>query len=489
MIKNNLKALLLLCLVSTVMISCGGNSNEVVLKYVTDKTLAVSRINLNELDGKLPKDEIAKDPKMQNMSDNEKEAFQLLMNGESAGINMDEPMYVMVDNVNNDMAVSILMSLDDVKIFEQKFSKLTRKEVKVDAAKKTVYAGSELIGTLDDDVLILSKFTNYNNNYGQNYQETDEKYYADFRARKATENESVQEQIKMALTEDTDMSLWVNLHGVINTASKGYIESLAVNKLLLNAALAVSVRFEKGEVVMASQTHFNDEMRKVVEKYYQGKGVNYDMVKNIELDDTSGYGIGFFSMDLVRYMVKEAGLESAANNMLASQELTLDDVMNAFTGDFAYANFKYFQNYSEDNMQYGVYPKQNMLLALGIDKAKGKKMMDFINTKMMPMIQSQGTVMMTNSMMVFATEPAKLESVKKNKIANNTKLNKESGLNSISWMDGSQINEGLRYTNMRANIKDIVSKAKVTDGAFTSEIKITLDKNKENEIIYFMVYE
>jgi len=193
MIKNNLKALLLLCLVSTVMISCGGNSNEVVLKYVTDKTLAVSRINLNELDGKLPKEEIAKDPKMQNMSDNEKEAFQLLMNGESAGINMDEPMYVMVDNVNNDMAVSILMSLDDVKIFEQKFSKLTRKEVKVDAAKKTVYAGSELIGTLDEDVLILSKFTNYNNSYGQNYQETDEKYYADFRARKATENESVQE--------------------------------------------------------------------------------------------------------------------------------------------------------------------------------------------------------------------------------------------------------------------------------------------------------
>ena len=120
MIKKNLKALLLLCLVSTVMISCGGNSNEVVLKYVTDKTLAVSRINLNELDGKLPKEEIAKDPKMQNMSDNEKEAFQLLMNGKSAGINMDEPMYMMVDNVNNDMAVSILMSLEMMSKFLNK---------------------------------------------------------------------------------------------------------------------------------------------------------------------------------------------------------------------------------------------------------------------------------------------------------------------------------------------------------------------------------
>ncbi|MFN7775396.1 hypothetical protein, partial [Flavobacterium sp.] len=140
-------------------------------------------------------------------------------------------------------------------------------------------------------------------------------------------------------------------------------------------------------------------------------------------------------------------------------------------------------------MQYGVYPKQNMLLALGIDKTKGHKLMDFINTKMMPMIQSQGTVHMTNSMMVFATEPAKLEGIKKNKIANNTKLNKETGLNSISWMDGSQINEGLRYTNMRTNIKEIVSTAKVTDGAFTSEIKITLDKNKENAIHYFMGYE
>ena len=91
--------------------------------------------------------------------------------------------------------------------------------------------------------------------------------------------------------------------------------------------------------------------------------------------------------------------------------------------------------------------------------------------------------------MVFATEPAKLEGIKKNKIANNTKLNKETGLNSISWMDGSQINEGLRYTNMRTNIKEIVSTAKVTDGAFTSEIKITLDKNKENAIHYFMGYE
>ncbi|WP_395053989.1 hypothetical protein [Flavobacterium sp.] len=465
--------------------SCGSKNNKQVLKYTTDKTIAISKINLEQLDEKFPKEEMLKDT-TNRLSASEKEKFKLFMNANENGIDIVEPLYILVDQDKENFATSFIVKVDDTKKFETNFSKITETQIKIDKAKNLIYSNSELIGSINDNVLVLSRLMS--NPYGSSYGSSgdaaaNEEFYTNFWKRKTTENEKIIDQVNATLKEDADMSAWVNLYAGISTLSRGYIETLAVNKLLIDAGVGVDLNFEKGNVAFNTQTFFNDDLQKLVEKHYDGKNVNYDLIKNIDVDNSKMFVVGFMSFDFIKHFVKEAGFEASLNKYLEYKDITFEEITNALTGDYAFVNFKDEEVKSDDPYYYA---KPNSLFALGIKGDNAKKVIDILSND--GMMNSLGGSFSNKDILVFATNQKDLNLLKTNKAAANKKLDKISGVNAYSWTDGEEISKTTTKNN-NVKVVEAVTISNIKDGNLSSETTIKIDKKDKNALHYLMGYE
>ncbi len=483
----------LLCSLTLMGVSCSSDSTDsVIIGYTTDKTLAIVKINLDRLDGKLPKEEFMKD-KSNDFSASEKEKMQLFMNARDNGIDIEKPVYIMTEQEKTDIAFSFIGWVDDQAKFEKSFSKITETKVRIDKAKNLIYSDDKLIGSIKDDMIVLSRSTeNPMSSMGRRYSDYDEpkndgakneKFYTDFWNRKPSEKDGMIDQIEKSLGAEADVCTWINLYGVINTASKGYIETLAVNKMLLDAGLGMNLNFDNGKIELKTNTFFNEELQKLVKKHYDSKGIDYDIVKNIELDNSKGYTIGFMSLDFIKYFVKEAGFEAVVNSALSYKELTLDDITNALDGSYAFATYKEEVVDAEDPYS---YPKPSVVVALGINGSKAKKILDLVDND--PMFGFYTKSFHNNDVLVFATDENKLAPLRANKAAVNKNLKKESGIMSYSWATGDDINTAFAGKS-KVKVTKMVSTSKMEGGNASTETTITLDKDKKNSLHYIMGYE
>jgi len=468
-------------------VSCGNDSSDsVILGYTTDNTLAIVKVNLKRLDEKIPKEEIMKD-KSNTMSASDREKMQLFMNAKDNGIDIDKPLYMMTDKDGGNFAFSFFGWINDAAKFEKNFSKITGSKISIDKSKNLIYADKELIGAIKDDMMVLSRSMSNPMGGGSANTAPDEKFYTDFWNRKQTEKDGTIEQIEKSLGTEADICAWVNVYGMINTFSKGYIESLAINKLLVDAGVSASLDFDKGKIEFKSNTFFNDELQKVVEKHYDGKSVNYDIVKNIDLDKAQTFSVGYVSFDFLRYFVKEAGFEPIANSILESQGITLEDITASFDGSYAFGMYK-AETVAEpvDSTFTYTYPKPSGFVALGLNGAKAKKLLDMVDSD--TVFSSYGKVFHNDKLLVFASDESQFALLKSNTAAANKKLNKKSGVNSYTWAGGEDMNNSVGR-HSKAKIVSMESTTKVEGGNASSETVIKLDKDKKNALHYLMGYE
>lgn len=497
-------------------VSCGSSTDKEILKYTTDKTLGIVKINVAQLEKKLPKDEILKD-KSADMSKDEKEKLQLVMDAKNNGFDTEKPVYVIADSEGDGFAVTLVGFLSDKAKFEAGFSKITGKKIKTNESNN-VYADDQIIGSIKDDMIIFSGVTGnpmasaYG--YGGSEKQADAAFYASFWKRKATENKAKVEQITKSLNDKADMSTWVNLYGVINTASRGYIETLAINKQLIDAGIGFDLNFNEGSIDIKASTFFNEELQTLVKKYYNGKEIDYSLVKNIDIDKAKSYGVGYTSLEFIRHFIKEAGFESMANEaLLQNVGLTLDDITGGLKGTYAFASYgeiaaepavieeepvleasisddpyadPYGDEYGYDD--YPVYnaPKPDMLLALGINGAKAQKLIDFISKN--EMFAAYVKTYSNKDIFVVTSNESNLDLLKSGKAAANKKLVKKTGVTSYSWMGGDDINK-VAEGKIKTKLVNIESFSKMEDGNSTTELTIKFDKNKKNILHYLLGYE
>ena len=472
----------------TLFTSCSGTDNDTILKFTTDKTLAISRINLAQFNDKLPKDQISKDTTISRMSKSEKEKFKLFMDAENNGIDIKKPLYIIVDEEKGNYVFSFLITLDDDKKFEENFSKISDKKITLDKDKSLVYADGNIIGSVHDDMIVISRMSNYGNySYsGSSDSKVDEAFYKSFWNRKSNIDDNVTEQINTSLDKKSDLSAWINLHGVISAASKGYIETLAVNKLLVNAGFSVNFNFEEGKFVANTNSYFNDDLKKLVEKHYEGKDANFDILNSIDVDNAKSYGVGYMSFEFVKYFVKEAGFEASINHFLEDRDLTFAEIVDALNGDYAFVSYK--DNMVVNDEMFGSYERPNTLFALGINGGKAKKIVDLLHQD--NMLSSMGNIFNNNNIIAFASDENKLKLLQANKKAANTKLNKMSDVNGYSWTSGEEFN--LMYSRVKQakfKFEDVVSTSTVKNGNFATQTTISIDKKKKNSLHYLMGYE
>ncbi|AWI25881.1 hypothetical protein [Flavobacterium pallidum] len=484
---------------AALMVSCGkDDNNEEILKYTTDKTLAIVKVNLQQLDKKLPKDEMLKD-QSGHFSEKDKEKLELFLNADKNGLDIEKPLYLLTDQEKDGFAFSFFGWLTDKSKFEANFSRISGTKIHIDETKKLIYSDSNLIGSINDDMIVLSR--NVGNPMAGMYggarpadSNASDKFYAELWKRKPIENKNTLEQIKSSLDSDADVSSWINLYGMVNTFSKGYIETLAINKLLIGAGFGVNMNFGEGKIEFKGSTFFNDDLKKLVEKYYKGKTADYDIVKNIDIDKTKNYSLGYMSPDFFRYFVKEAGFESMANNFLASRNVTLEEITSALSGQYAFAQFRDDNTAAQaapqvDEYGYPILPysQPRMLLALGINGDKAQKLINLVSAE--PMLAQAAKVYSNKELLVVASNENDLALLKTNKTATNSTLKKQSGVTGYSWSDSSDVNNLLENGSRKVKVVSMESVSNVKDGNFTSDITITLDKSKKNVLHYLMGYE
>lgn len=476
--------------------SCTGNDNKEILKLTNEKTLGIVKVNLDDIIQKLPKEKILADT-VNKFSNSDKE-FRLFVRADELGIDTDEPFYITTEAEKDKFITSYIFSLDDELLFLRKFKEIYATDLTIDYDKNLVYENKKAVGAFKDGIFVMSKksidpLTSRARQYDYYYDEYEEEdifvseaFYKNFFTRKAVEDDAILETIDTALKEDTDASIWVNLHGIISNASKGYIETLAINKLLIGSGFGFNLNFGEGNIACKGESFFNEDMTKIVEKYYEDKDINYDIVDHVELDSANLFNIGYFSTDFVKYFIKEAGFEATANKFLESKDITLEDIFKTFNGQYAFVNYKEtsLNKIAYDGSSYD-YKVPNSLLVLGVTKEKSQKVMNLLNE---PFLNLGDNFYINDKVIAFSMVPNNFNLFKTNKKAKNTKLNKVTDVTSYSYGNSKEFNAALK-SNLKNNIVEMISTSKIDDGNAVSEVNITFEKKDKNILHYMMGYE
>jgi hypothetical protein len=479
--KNTLMRTLFYVFAVAILFSCKSNKNDDVLNYTTDTTLGLSRVNLNTISDKIPVDKILKEKK--DLKEDEKFFLQLVSKPKESGINVDKPLYFIVDQgkSTSDPDPKAFFWINDKAKFQKSMSDLTKTKVTIDK-KDYIYVDGKMTGSIKGDMAIVSSDKSYNPYSGYNSMNTpgidtssklNEKYFTDFWSRKGTSSSVIKEQVNQSLVSDKDISGWINLAAVASYVSKGYIETLAVNKLIKDSGIGFDFNFDKGKSEMDTKTFFNSDMKKIVGKYYDKNKINYDLVKNVELDNAKSFTIGFFSLDFMRYLVKEAGFEATINHYLSSTNRTLEDITTTFTGDYAFTEFKS----PVDSVNYS---PSNKAVVLGFNPKKK----DVLTSLLQGPLGDGKKYMISDNQVLFSDDNAVIYQFQNKKAGKNTKLGKKSGITSYSWSDGKEYNS---KKNVDVNIIDAVNESKEDNGNLVSKTVFTLDKKDENALYYLIM--
>lgn len=484
---------LILIFAALIITSCSKNGE--ILELTNEKTIGLIKVNINQLMKKMPKEEILKDTLNKN-STADKE-LRLLLNADENGVDTDKPLYITTEIDKNEFITSFVFNLSNKNLFISNFSEIFSKKIEIDETKNIVTSDGEAIGAFKNDIFVYSvkssvPFSGLNLGQSYSYQtETpvSEEFFKEFFNRKKLEDEKVTDNINEALNTNSDLSVWFNIHGLISNLSKGYIETLAINKLLIGAGFGGNIDFQEGIVTMTGKTFFNDEMKKIVEKHYNGKEIDYNIVKNVELDNAISYGIGYFSFDFVKYFVKEAGFESTINKYLEMKDLTFDDLINTFDGNYAMASYanKPTEDLKDELMQMYSASKPNTLVVLGLKETKSKKLMDFLQND--PLFKMAGNFNISNKSISFSTEESNFDLIKANKEAKNAKLDKVPNVTSYGYTSGKALNEVTSTMKSKVNLVEMITKVKTDDGISSADLLVTFDKKEKNILHYIMGYE
>ncbi len=139
--------------------------------------------------------------------------------------------------------------------------------------------------------------------------------------------------------EDHDVIFWLNYDQLMTQYMSGSVgEKMGVslsNTLWKDAAFTAGLDFKKGKITGDMRYYMSDEMKDIGSEL--GTAVaDRDMIQRLPLQNMDM----LFSMHLspkgIRSMLDKTGLLGLANVGLGTQGMTVDNVLNAFTGDMAF---------------------------------------------------------------------------------------------------------------------------------------------------------
>ncbi|WP_291908379.1 hypothetical protein [Chitinophaga sp. CB10] len=145
------------------------------------------------------------------------------------------------------------------------------------------------------------------------------------------------EPFKKLLKENADISLFFNSEATYNS---GMLTMLPANfkKLMEGSYTTATANFEKGKVVMNTNSYAGKQMMEIFKKYGK-REIDMDMLDKYPGENITGFLAYAFDFHMIGEIVKSVGMDGMVNMMLSQKSgLTMDDLLNAFDGQLVYVS-------------------------------------------------------------------------------------------------------------------------------------------------------
>lgn len=154
---------------------------------------------------------------------------------------------------------------------------------------------------------------------------------------KKDETAGTLEPFAKLLKENADMGVFVNPEAIYNSGQFSMIPA-NFKKLMEGTYYTGTANFEKGRIVANSAYYMGKEIAGIYKKYGK-KEIDMDMLKKYPSQNVTGFISYAFDFHMIGEIVKSTGMDGIVNMFLSGKSgLTMDDILNAFEGQFTYVS-------------------------------------------------------------------------------------------------------------------------------------------------------
>ncbi|MGX5818240.1 DUF4836 family protein [Chitinophaga lutea] len=172
-----------------------------------------------------------------------------------------------------------------------------------------------------------------------------------------------------------------------------------VKKLVKDSYQTASVHFEKGKISVDNASYAGPEMREIMKKYPM-KPINMSALEKYPSENVVGFLLLNYDMHMLNDIAKLLGLDGMVNLGLSQAGLTLEDLLNAFSGEISYiaSDFSITSQPSEWDTTYKVTkPEVKWVFSMKVaDKKAFEKVMS--SPQIAQMFTKQGDNYIANPM-------------------------------------------------------------------------------------------
>lgn len=338
--KNKFSAIIIICVVVTIaVISCKKPISKLAL-YIPKDATVVFVVDAKAVTNKIASSGISLDS-LVNVFTNEKSENVLPSNDiKNSGIDLNKSFYIFLKQTNSIQqgkikSGALIAEVQDVEKLETFFKK-TKTNARISSANnyKYVALGDGYIAGWKDKVLIISLVTIGNDapgTFSTGEGTLSQQQLTTLFAQKESASITSLDAFNNVLSKPGDVHFYTNASAGLNTAAiPGMTKA---NELLQGSYTQGIINFEKGKIVASSETHYNNTLSNILNKY-PAQEVNINLIKSYP-DSLTAFAVLSFNTKILLDILHYLNFDSIADSFAASLGFTTSDVTNALSGDFA----------------------------------------------------------------------------------------------------------------------------------------------------------
>lgn len=353
-------------------------------RYIPKDAILVGGINLKSLGKKIAWEVLTGSKIFKQMQDHvpEKGNPDALSGLDKSGIDVFNTFYVYIKSDKRfagGNSITALIPLSDDGKWEDFVKKaFPKSEIKSHNGRKETGFGSMYIGWTKNLLIVINAMGSadqyismiQNNNIGNalSPEEMAELSAEMEKAFSVTQVNSLLENKKFDSLEKSghDVSLWLNYDAIMDQFGSENIAQMTggvspSNILWKEAAMAMGFDFDKGKILGDIQYYLPDKLKSVGIEFGSANA-DKEMLDRMPAKDMDLLIATHCSPKAVKAMMDTSGLTGMANSTLSGQDLDIDAILDAFTGDFAF-NMNNF-NLSNHNENFKAALNMNFVLKI-----------------------------------------------------------------------------------------------------------------------------
>ncbi|MGN6618643.1 MAG: DUF4836 family protein [Ilyomonas sp.] len=343
--KNVLRLSVVLLLFAAIS-SCSKKAPEQI-KHIPKEASVVFGISPQRMQDKLEKSNINFDSLMrQIMSSSEGDSENITLDDiKNSGIDFSNDFYIFVNQKGSIMTprsteTGVVGVLKSASSFEA-FLKKHKQDLQVQKGKGYSYAATKdgaVVGWRDDLFIVANVSSAAEMNFNDNSSNPNPSATTQSTALLTglfdlNESSSIADidEFKKLTDQKSDMLFWSNSSSAFsNIPFVGLTKAADLFKDMYSAG---TIDFQDGKVEMDTRMYVGKDLKDILDKHNKPKA-DMDMVVKYPYP-VNGFSAFSFDPKLLVDILKYIGADPTINQFLQQQGLTLDDVTNAFSGDFA----------------------------------------------------------------------------------------------------------------------------------------------------------